>query len=40
MLWHSWKRTVQSSVHATEIDQQTDHSHIDSRRFVVLQFIL
>lgn len=40
MLRHSCKRTVQGSVHATEIDQQTDHSHIDSRRFVVLQFIL
>lgn len=33
-------RTVQSGIHATEIDQQTDHGHADSCWLVILQLIL
>lgn len=33
-------RTVQRRVHATEIDQQTDHRHANGRGLIILQFIL
>jgi hypothetical protein len=33
-------RTVQSGIHATEIDQQTDHGHADSCGLVILQLVL
>lgn len=34
------RRTVQRCVHATEIDQQTDHRHANSRRLIILQLVL
>lgn len=32
--------TVEGGVHATEIDQQTNHRHADGRRLIILQLIL
>jgi hypothetical protein len=32
--------TIQSSVHAAKIDEQTDHSHTDGCLLITLQLIL
>jgi hypothetical protein len=34
------KHTVEGCVHATKVDQQTNHSHANRSRLVILQLVL